>query len=611
MNAESTVVKSRGLLTRKQIISTNRAKTLKLLRASFRHGAHDPFKTHMENNPVRQDFKGALKQGIELVISKTRKMSDVEPTLMVLLQNGAKWDGKVRRMPSKMTPYHVICSSTGDHQELLELLIKELGQTFINAKDEEECTALIYAVQNASIKCVKTLISNGADVNLIRCGDSYPHIFTGGITDSLGPLIDSINLLHPNSPHSYNTMMDIFDVLLDNGADVNQPCHNHKRTPIMYAADMGNVNCVEKLIQKGARLNIVDKIGRMVFTVAAQTGNVDMLKCLLEDNGDDKDSIDGQGCSVLYWTVTSGNIKAVRYLLNLGVTMTTYTPHDWVDEACRECGTNLTRHWVYGIQHNYDPGMRAIDDNLLEVVRLIDEYGCQFYEHPDALLYAIRMSREEVVDYLLHRRKYLINYEFICKAISYSVTHFTFLLEACKSSSVNTINVLLDHGADPRIPNCAKNYPNVISEAIRVRHVEVIARFIRGGLNVNTKSYNRDRARPAVVLPFEEAVSCCHFYAAKLLLVSGCSCGVHSLDSTHKLKTSMTPRIQELLMEWNVHENIALPLKQRCRMVILSHLCPQAEKKIIELPLPPQLIKYLSVTELDDILKSYEKVFPN
>ena len=606
MYVESTVAESRSTLTRKQI-RANRIKTQKLLHASFRHGKHDAFKKHMENNPVRQSFKGVLTQGIKLVLNRTRTMSDVEPTLIVLLQNGAKWGGKVRRMPTEMTPYHVICCSTGDHHELLELMTKELGKTFINAKDDKECTALIYAVQNVNNKCVKILIANGADVDFSRRGDSYPHFFSGDLTDSFGPLIDSINLLHPNSPHPSNTIMDIFDSLLDGGADVNKPCRQHQRTPVMYATDIGNVKCVEKLIQKGARLNIVDPTGRTIWMVAAQTGNVDMLKCLIEDNGIDKDSIDVYGYSVLYWTVISGDVEAVRYLVNQGAARpTTYIPQE-CEEACGKCGTKLTRHFASGHLHRFDPCMRAIDDNLPEVVRLFDEYGCQFYKHPDALMYAIRTSSEEVVDYLLYRRKYPINYEYIYKEITNWVTHNTFLLEACQSISVDTINLLLDQGADPSKPNCAKNYPNVINVAISERHVEVIARFIRGGLNVNTKSYNPDRAFDGV-LPFEDAVFHDNFYAAKMLLVSGCSCGVHSLDSTHKLKTNMTPSIQQLLMEWDVHKNKVIQLKQRCRMVILNHLSPQADEKIMELSLPPQIIKYLSVPELDDILETYENL---
>ena len=71
-------------------IRVKHTKTLTLLQTSFMHGEHDAFKEHMKNNPARQNFYGRLKQGIELVISKRRTMSDVAPTLIILLQNAAK-----------------------------------------------------------------------------------------------------------------------------------------------------------------------------------------------------------------------------------------------------------------------------------------------------------------------------------------------------------------------------------------------------------------------------------------------------------------------------------------------------------------------------------------
>ena len=79
-------------------------------------GKHDAFKEHVENNPEHQNLYGSLKRGIELVISGRRTMSDVAPTLIILLQNGAKLAHDHLIMPGEMTPYHLICRSTGDHQ---------------------------------------------------------------------------------------------------------------------------------------------------------------------------------------------------------------------------------------------------------------------------------------------------------------------------------------------------------------------------------------------------------------------------------------------------------------------------------------------------------------
>ena len=78
----------------------------------------------MENNQIHQNIDVSLAEGIELVINRRQTMSAVAPTLILLLKNGAKLARNYLAMPSRMTPYHVICRSPGDHRELLELMIK-------------------------------------------------------------------------------------------------------------------------------------------------------------------------------------------------------------------------------------------------------------------------------------------------------------------------------------------------------------------------------------------------------------------------------------------------------------------------------------------------------
>ena len=599
MNAKQTV-KSYRAQSKKQI-QANCIKAKELLDRSYMLGEHEALKEHMEHNPVQQTLVGSLEYGMELVTSKTRTMSEVAPTMKMLLRNGAKWDRPDRLVKCKMTPYHVICGSTGDHYELLELMIKELGRTLVNAKDSKDCTALMRAVRNANVKCVESLIANGADVNLMN--NKYKPLL---IADPLSPPIDSINRLHPNSQCSHNSMMEIFDILLESGADVNQPCFYQRRTPIMYAAVMGNVNCVKKLIQKGAEVDCADKDGNLLCTLAARTGNVEMLKCLLEDTNIDKNSIDREGCSVLYCAVSSGNIEAVRYLLSLGVKTTSYIPQEYVT-ACQDCGSKLSWHDIDAEKRASDPYMLAVRSNITKAVRLMDEYGCQLYRAAEILNFAIRVDSVGVVNYLLSNYNYPLNYEFIEKYIGMKWTfpHQTTLINAFRRNSVKVIPLLLKHGADPNKIVCAKKCPSAMNVAIARQHVKVIARFLREGVNVNTRSYNGDMG---MMLPFEVAVWRNHICAAEMLLVSGCSHGVHSLDNSdnHKLKVNTIPRMQELLKEWKVCKNTVLPLRQRCRMVILNHLSPQADQKITELPLPPQLIRYLTIPELDDIAETFK-----
>ena len=570
-----------------------------LLRASYIQDDHSAFRAYMDSFPrvtSNRWFDESLCYLLELVSNKKRTLSDVTPTITILLQYHAKWI-PARSFDGAKSLYHEVCLSNDDYHEILELVIKELGLTLINQRDVCGCTALTYAVQNANVKCVEKLIVNGADVNLITLEGIFKFTFFKDVRDMKSPLIDSINLLHRESIHSPNIMKDIFDILLNNEADVNKCCFEHQRTPLMYAAIVDNVYCVKKLIEKGADLFATDKHGRTAGTLAAETGSISVLKYLIESNYLDKDAIDNYGCSVLFWAVRGGNIYAVRYLLHRGVTTTTHTPQEWV-EPCQQCTTSLPQ--VNVEEFHLHACMEAITSNKVDMVRLLDEHGCQSYKHLYALSYAVRINSAEVVKYLLSNYKYPLNTEYYMGGQLRWNRHTTVLTEGCQTTSDEVVKLLLEQGADPNVGSCVRTCSSPINVAIFKQHVEIIACFIRGGVNVNIKSFY-----PCIgaALPFEAAVWRQHIYAAEMFLHYGSSFGVFSLPKEHEYKVDILPDLQVLLKKWKVHKNNVIPLQKRCRMMILNHLCPQADKKITELPLPPILIRYLRIPELDDIIE--------
>ena len=472
---------------------------------------------------------------------------------------------------------------------------------FTDSLSDARLIALIDAVHDVNLKSVKALLACGADAN--KCikphGVKYLPAVTDMAGEELSPLIVAIKLLHPKSQCSSDIMMEIFNVLMNSVADVNKLCPLSQRTPIMYAATVGNIRCVEKLISKGAALHTADKFGDTVWTLAARTGNVDVLKCLIEDHGIDKNSVDRHGSGMLYFAAKSGNVEVVRYLLNLGVTVTTYIPQKRRVATCDGCQVSCYR--IYKMQLRGDPYMEAIGKNMPEVVSLLDEHGCEMYKSDEALSYAVHINSVDVVDYLLSNHEYSLNNEYIANnRWDKEYPHQTLLMSACQRNSVKMVELLLDHGANPNMNRCVDKCPSAINIAVAYGCVEIIVRLIRSGVDVNTRSICPPLG---VVLPFEGAVRRRNTYAAEMILIYGSSRGVYSLNDKHKLKTNIHPDLQELLKEWEVDKNNVLPLKQRCRMVILNQLCPQANKKINVLPLPPPLIKYLSIPELDDIIK--------
>ena len=557
-------------------------------------GDHKALEEYFMNNPLRQiDLDMCLLHGLLCVQWESRKLYHVAPVLTVLLRFGAKWNSDVL-LDNQKTPYHVICESPGDHQELLDLMIESSQQAIIDKQDINKRTALLYAVRNANINCLKSLITNGADVNT---GDDKRRTFVQEAPlQQWLPIMEAIKIMDcAYSEHSSAIMADILDVLLDTGVDLNKTYFNNCASLITYAASLAKVDCVMKLIKKGIRLDSKDHTGYPVWPVLAKLGNNELLKCMF-NHGLDKDSVDPDGLSVLWWVATSGNINAVRYLLDFGVTIPTYSPevHDnylqWGNE-------NMLVHVVSHNKYDSDPYMEAIRYNMLDVVILLDEYGWQSWKSFDALRRAVTYGSVDVMSYLLNKYSYPLNVEYIQIESDGRKYVYTLLTEPRSMGSVDITKVLLDHGADAAKPVRVAGgtyYTTAIIAAIYQGKFKIIAQYIRSGVNMNVRSSLHGMQ---FALPFEASVLEGRRSIAQMLLVSGCSCGVFSLNNNSKYSPNFTLEMDKLLKEWNVHKNNVTPLKQRCRSMILNHLSD--DKKIRKLPLPQGLIKFLSIPDLE------------
>ena len=168
----------------------------------------------------------------------------------------------------------------------------------------------------------------------------------------------------------------------------------------------------------------------------------------------------------------------------------------------------------------------------------------------------------------------------------------TALTYAGQTANMNCLRCLIINGVDM----CSETSPNAIMAVICCFvSLDIIAQFIRRGVNINVRSWNYRFKN--VVSPFEASVMYGRENVSLMLLISGCSRGVF-----HNGRFIANPKLKKMMKEWNLYDNNVIPLKQRCRRVILNHLSPQADKKIKKLPLPTCLIKFLSIPELDDIV---------
>ena len=530
-----------------------------------------------------------------MVQRKERELSHVAPALTLLLQHGAKWNSD-DLLDDQKTPYHIICESPGDHHELLDLMIKSSQRTLINTQDSSSCTAVVCAVQNANVNCLKCLFANGAEANVEY--DKYQQGIFGAIhvSKKSNVIMDVISIMRCNQIcNKYRYINEaISELLLDNS-----PIDSYKPL-ITFAVNYRSVYCIKKLVEKGARLDSTHYYESYVWSGIAKLGNVELLKFMFK-HGIDKDITDQDGLCILWYVVMSNKIDDVRYLLDLGVVIPTYTP-EVSETQCEQCKDNtlIVDDITWTNPTNEDPCKISTCTNNLEIVKLLEEYGSQSCKSFNALRRAVICV--DVTRYLLNNYKYPLNIEYT-KESDPSGSMYTLLTESrrkpsCESTAKIT-KLLLDHGADPVKQMCSATSVNAVMSALADENLEVIAQYIHSGVDVSFRSYDRSYG---MVLPFEASVlRGCHD-VAEMFLISRCSCGVFSWDNNHMFKNNVDPEVEKLMKKWHVQENNVIPLQQRCRYVILNHLSPRADKKIGKLQLPTLIIKFLSIPEIDDII---------
>ena len=517
--------------------------------------------------------------------SGKKELSHVALALKILLQFGAKWKSDAL-LDEQKTPYHIICESPGDHHELLDLMINLSQQTIIDQQDSHRHTAMMYAVKNSNINCLKSLIVRGADVTIGI--DVYVDRFRHFV-DLWTPIIEVIYGLSCN--HTSTIMYDSFELLIQAAVDQNKDHFKSCTDYILCAILAGNNYCIKKLINKGAPLKNIVCNDFYMRGMVARKADAELFKCMF-NRGVDKNSTSEDGYSILWYVVNSGKIEPVRYLLDIGVAIPTYAPEER-EVPCEQCGENRLIIDTYEKQEGRDPCMRAIRCNHSEIVKLLDEYGSKSCKTFYALRSAVKNASVHVVSYLLNKYSYAINIEYIIKDSGKGI--FTLLTEPVLKFRAQITKLLLDHGADPAKQMCGATSSNAIMTKIGYGNLEVIAQYIRSGVNINLKAW--DSLFRKVLSPFEASFLRNRHYVAEMLLISGCSGGVFSKRMLHPIC-----QLGKLMKEWKVYDNNVVPLKQRCRCVILNHLSPRADLKIQQLPLPRLLIKFFSIPELDSIV---------
>ncbi|MEC8882674.1 MAG: ankyrin repeat domain-containing protein [Pseudomonadota bacterium] len=128
--------------------------------------------------------------------------------------------------------------------------------------------------------------------------------------------------------------LDLATLLIQNGADVHATDQTEK-TPLMYAAEVGDIELATLLIHNGADVNATDQTGNTPLMYAAAADNIDLATLLLH-NGAAVDATDQAGNTPLMISVQADNADMTKTLLNHNADFT-------IENASGETALDLAR----------------------------------------------------------------------------------------------------------------------------------------------------------------------------------------------------------------------------------------------------------------------------
>lgn len=163
----------------------------------------------------------------------------------------------------------------------------------INMTDEYGHTALISAILANNEDCVTLLLKSGADFEKPCEFTKWTPVHNTAVTGNvriLNQLIEAGANIHAIdkdgasalSLAALNGSTDCLRLLIDAGIDVNTPDENALTSPLMHAIAIGNVRCVELLIEADADIYHEDISGRSAFTESSRI-NGKTIQALIDD----------------------------------------------------------------------------------------------------------------------------------------------------------------------------------------------------------------------------------------------------------------------------------------------------------------------------------------
>lgn len=285
----------------------------------------------------------------------------------------------------------LMAAASENYPEIAQLLIDNGAK--VDQVHHRGWTALIEAVDEGSLEVARILIDNGATIGLHRRGNGRSALTMAASENNLDILILLINsggdpldnlggrpLLHEAAEEGNS---EIMEYLLQIGVDFDQK-DKEGRTALTYAAEEDNLACVRMLLKNGADLEAKDIHGRTAFSYAVQEGVGNQILELLKVHDDNHNSFTTNKESLLI-ACEENNINAVNFIVKSGVSVNNNYPNNYTPlmAAVREGNQRIVSYLIeqgadvnaVTVDHNRTPLFFASSESEVAIAQLLIEAG--------------------------------------------------------------------------------------------------------------------------------------------------------------------------------------------------------------------------------------------
>jgi ankyrin repeat protein len=341
--------------------------------------------------------------------------------------------------------------------DIMKLLLRH--HAFIDARDGQGYTPLIWASLVGKLDVVRILLRNGASV------DSYnSRGWTALILASQNGHLDVVRLLLQSGAavdvHNDDGLtalmfatkmrqLDVVRLLLQSGAAVNAHC-NGGWTALMLASETGHLDVIHLLLQIGAAVDAHSDNGYNSLMAASHEGHLDVVRLLLQ-SGAAVDAHDNKVWTSLMLASENGQLDVVRLLLQSGAAVDAHDDNGWtslsvasqnghldVVRLLLQSSTAVNAHDNNG----WTPLSVASKNGHSDVIRLLLQSGAAVDAHDNdgwtSLMEASQNGHLDVVRLLLQSD---------AAADAHNNTGRTSLMIASRNGHLDVIRLLLQSGA--------------------------------------------------------------------------------------------------------------------------------------------------------------------